>query len=128
MKPWEETWEAREVGGTWQVRMPEQPPHRAWLNVHPIGEMDCPHPDEAARARLAAAAPEMARLLVELSGGVDTSDGEYRERCPVCHDRTMLPPDGRPGIPVDLHPGAHSPDCRLVAVLRKAGVIEGGEG
>jgi len=76
---------------------------------------------EHARAKLIAAAPAMARLLLKLEW-VDTSDGEYRERCPACQCCTKLPPDGRVGIPFRVHPGEHSEDCELVAVLKAAGV------
>lgn len=57
--------------------------------------------EEEARARLAAAAPEMARLLVELER-YECGQG----KCGICRVR------------------GHEPDCRLIAVLRKAGVRE----
>lgn len=60
-------------------------------------------PDEEveARAKLAAAAPEMARLLLEL----EYVDGETWAFCPSCGSRDE-----------------HASDCKLMAALRKAGV------
>lgn len=88
-----------------------------WLQVHPpegetYGERwacadygDAPGP----RARLAAAAPEMARLLLEIEFHSQEGDeGHLPSACPIC--------DG-------YEYRGHKPDCRLVAVLRKAGVI-----
>jgi hypothetical protein len=120
MKTHEETWDER---GERIDLCEEQKPYGV-VAVKMIATFHCTEGDctEAARAKLAAAAPDMARLLLELQA-VDTSDGEYRERCPSCQDKTMLPPDGKIGTPYDVHPGEHSKDCKLIAVLRKAGVI-----
>jgi hypothetical protein len=94
-RPIEETWEAREATyGGWQVRCESQ----TWLNADPWrAEEHC---------RLAAAAPEMARLLLELGEQPHPNDNGYR--CPACG--------------ADEDPD-HFDDCRLVAVLRKAGVL-----
>lgn len=65
------------------------------------------------RAQLAAAAPEMARLLIEVQwAGVLTYqyEGGGDPCCPVCEGEEPR----------------HEPDCKLVAVLRKAGVLEPG--
>jgi hypothetical protein len=121
MKPWEETWDYHgrvQVPGDGRAhgaRLYSDNHEEEWATAW--GE------DSVARARLAAAAPEMARLLLSLQW-VDTSDGEYRERCPVCQNRTRLPPDGRMGIPLQIHDDRHSDSCALVAVLRKAGVLD----
>jgi hypothetical protein len=56
------------------------------------------------RAKLAAAAPEMARMLVEL----EWSGSEQVHQCASCF--------------AYKHEG-HADNCRLVAVLRKAGVV-----
>lgn len=62
-----------------------------------------------ARAKLAAAAPEMARLLFDLAEN-------YRE-CPACgtHEHDVC---------AELGVG-HRPGCRIVAALEKAGVWDG---
>ena len=52
--PHEETWEVRKAGRDWQVRCES----KTWLNADP--------PEAEAHCRLAAAAPEMARMLVRL--------------------------------------------------------------
>ena len=83
-KVWEETWEPDEV-----------------------------EPDQAERAKLAAAAPEMARLLLELQH--HPAGYEYEPECPVCG---MAEKCDRKSWPT-----AHVADCRLLAVLRKAGVL-----
>lgn len=92
MKPWEETWEfasEAQTGGN--------------AEVHYGDSQQCVAPfmfDEP--ARLAAAAPEMARLLKDAYE--NTRDGN--EMCFAC--------GGRSG---------HQESCALVAVLRKAGVL-----
>lgn len=65
--------------------------------------------DREDRARLASAAPEMARVLlaIEWSGG---GDGD----CPSCR--------GDRYYGTNAHPAGHAPDCALDAALRKAGV------
>lgn len=105
MKPWEETWTSdgesiRRVGdGHFR------------LDAVGVGA------ESEARAKLAAAAPEMARLLLELEAVSDY----YESKCPVC------------GAVADIHHAdargrvwrvEHEPSCRWVAVLRKAGVLE----
>ena len=77
-----------------------------------------------ARARLAAQAPAMARLLVDLEWGADICigyDNITALGCPSCgglqHD-----PGNRADF--DHQTVGHDPDCELVAVLRAAGVVE----
>jgi hypothetical protein len=66
---------------------------------------DASHEDEdRARAKLAAAAPEMARLLLKLE-----IVGDGAGYCPACH---VL----RPDLP-------HKDSCEWVTVLTKAGVL-----
>ncbi len=89
--------------------------------------------DSYDRLRLAAAAPEMARLLLELQWAGDEGGYDGRPCCPCCY---ALPPEKvhRPSVRIDAYTrteardeilyGKHSDDCRLVAVLRKAGVLE----
>ncbi len=81
-------------------------------------------PEQGARAKLAAQAPAMARLLLGCQF-VEMSDerGGYEERCAVCLNRSALPPVGAGRIVLDHRPD-HAPDCELVAVLRAAGVVE----
>lgn len=126
-RPWEETWRVDDVPGDEHYVLGKLGKNDVVafceMRDHESVDPDFGYDHRARSARLIAAAPEMARMLLELSHGVDTSDGEYSDRCPVCQDRTRLPPDGKVGIPLDIHPGKHAPDCRLVDVLRKAGAL-----
>ena len=71
-------------------------------------------PEDEARARLAAQAPAMARLLLAMQWSAK-GDGLYeRPICPVCGGAKDAPQKGAAG---------HAPDCELVAVLRAAGVM-----
>ena len=97
-RPWEETW-------TVQRYVIE-------IDGYPIGQFtdDGPEPDESEngmshrdRATLAAQAPAMARLLLEFATGTDGYDTD----CLACGCI-----------------GKHLPDCKIVDVLRAAGVIE----
>jgi len=63
----------------------------------------------AARAQLAAAAPDMARLLIEFAH----LDGDL-DACPWCAD--------------DGARAQHAPTCPLAAALRKAGILALDEG
>jgi hypothetical protein len=95
MKPWEETWGFAATGC-------HDGSHRGDDLTYCVafGHGD----EEVARARLAAAAPDMARLLLALEVVGDDGPGF----CPACG---RLRPDE-----------PHKDDCRWVAVLRKAGV------
>ena len=91
MKPWEQTWEA--IGSD--------------LTMPPGAEFfggDGTEADEA-NAKLAAAAPDMARALlaIEWRGGVQGDSG----MCPSCSVFAGF---------------SHAPNCALDAALRKAGV------
>lgn len=69
--------------------------------------------DARARARLAAAAPAMARLLLSLEWPEPSHDSQPT----VCHFCRREHPDmDEPG------PDAHTPDCQWLAVMRAAGV------
>lgn len=75
------------------------------------------HSVDIDRARLAACAPEMARMLVELewSGGYEYGqDSGVDACCPSCMADAPSPALGISGV--------HKLDCRLIALLRKAGV------
>lgn len=93
MKPWEEEWRLAREGSRTMLCGPD-----------PYPAADFYGSEGDARILLAAAAPEMARMLLEL----EWSGDEARYRCPACE--------------ATAHPN-HAPDCRLVAVLRKAGVL-----
>lgn len=89
-------------------------------------------PEVTARARLAACAPEMARMLVELervgwsddigcpSCGAESPD--VLERLERMYPNTRLA-HGMTRKEL-IQNGGHMPDCRLLALLRKAGVHE----
>lgn len=59
------------------------------------------------RARLAAAAPAMARLLLSRVDNADPGRDAVNFYCFACS-----------------RGGSHDPDCELIAVLRAAGVLE----
>jgi hypothetical protein len=100
--PHEETWEieypSEEVPGNWVVRKR----HGGSLFV----SMPRSEPVQMCRSRgqLATAAPEMARLLLEMQWGAQVQD---QRGCQCC---LRFPEEG------------HAPDCKLVAALRKAGI------
>lgn len=107
MKPHEETWEALAFSVECKNSLGQ---NVAWARFDfdpaTIWESE-------ARAKLAAQAPAMARLLLELLKGV--SGQMESEWCPVCYA-------GIPGMG-KLERKGHKPDCALVSVLRDAGVI-----
>jgi hypothetical protein len=88
-KPWEETWHYDHNDETIATADGE------YVANTELGE------SSGARAKLAAAAPEMARLLLEMVPLVEMDDV-----CPTCCCRTE-----------------HAADCRLVLVLLKAGAL-----
>lgn len=125
MKVWEETWD--ECDGVVSIEQKherdfalagiELPDRFDWeqgSNVGAFGDMGGASPfnpsaDDVARARLAAAAPEMARVLLSL---------EWR----AADERALMCCESCGGVrEVDGGKG-HVADCALVAVLRKAGV------
>jgi hypothetical protein len=94
MKPWEQIWEPVE-DGVWE------PATRTTVAYGPL---------DTETAKLIAAAPDMARLLLELEwrGGEMVGSGyEFAICCPSCGG--------------EEEPG-HRPDCKLLAALRKAGL------
>ena len=107
-KPWEETWEVGPAGIETENRIP--------VLVDEFGVF------ENADARLAAAAPELVRALLEVEWvDVDIGEGDaphYVSSCPWCfgYERPLWigHKDGH----------GHAPDCARQAALRKAGVIE----
>lgn len=120
MKPWEETWRAEiwthDVGDPIWAIWTDAPREVVSVGV-PFAEFDRNEPE---RAKLAAAAPEMARLLLELqwSGSSEGIRSEFLPRCPVCSGHRDNPFTGASGWE-----GGHKSDCRLAEVLRKAGVL-----
>jgi hypothetical protein len=117
VKPHEETWRVvDEPHNTWAIVGPDSDvPFAATPDRLRSVTGEAPEADRA-RARLAAQAPAMARLLLDIEALAD-------DWCTVCLGHLKY--DGR-----DLKEGAtvaernHAPDCRLVAVLRAAGVLE----
>ncbi len=111
-KVWEETWrvqddgyvatDAAPVAFSWVANFCEFPGHPGF------------QPIERQRAQLAAAAPEMARLLLSLE-----EHQTYEETtCATCGGYSTCT-NSKP----DVWYIEHEPDCKWVAVLRKAGVI-----
>lgn len=96
MSVWKEVWSWKPLGGghSGEVTFPKG---RMGVFFDPANYTK----DEGAeRGRLAAAAPEMARLLVQVNALAD---------CYFCHADVQAT-------------GFHEPDCRLVSVARKAGL------
>lgn len=98
MKPWQESWFEHD-GDVWNGSD----------HIMSVRAPDCSDAEAAQRGRLAAAAPEMARLLLELQDGHCVPVGyDNHHACVFCDS---------PGPDVK-----HEQDCKLMAVLRKAGV------
>lgn len=99
-KPHEETWEATKQGHVRDVAGGDLLRGEAWEG-----------PPDIERARLAAQAPAMARLLLKLEwSGLVFGDSKT---CPDCY---CSRPDGSFG--------GHAAECELASVLRAAGVLE----
>lgn len=116
-KPWEETWEYRAPKADIGYVTPFQTVC-GFLSVDEDAELNPPE-DARARAKIASAAPEMARLLLALewSGSECYYDG-CDAVCPCC--RKEGPRKSR--FSAKILGGEHAEDCALAAVLRKAGV------
>lgn len=105
-KPWEETWSAK---------LEDMAGYECLTDAHVVrnerGLRVCdfdvprhgPDTEEVARAKFVSAAPDMARLLLQ----VETVDGGRFNYCPFCD---------WPGN------GDHKDDCAWVAVMKKAGI------
>lgn len=106
MKPWEENWIEFEANAGFPAFAAKVSGQELRVFESLSGD-----DDDISRARLAAAAPDMARVLLEIEW-----DGED-SRCPDCGGlnpkfwpNRAQPEDG------------HKKDCKLDAALRKAGV------
>ena len=100
-KPWEETWRALGGGIVCGDMTPDSWSCAFW---HPSGPVD----ERTARARLAAAAPDLVRALLAVEWIYQGHETGERE-CPWCMSEEWQP---------------HAEDCVRQAALRKAGVIE----
>lgn len=100
-KPLDETWAVTAHGGVGDAN---GPPH-LWIGgfVQSGGSALRPDSTDIARARLAAAAPDLARALLS----VEWED--YSGRCPWCSA---------------IRGADHRADCERQSALKKAGVIE----
>jgi hypothetical protein len=112
VKPWEETWD---WGDTYPSLSTEGAPPIDLTNDGRTDSMLRPYLIEV--ARLAACAPEMARMLLAIEWNGHEEDSIERGRnestCPMCGALEM----GEQGSF-----RAHRPDCAIDALLRKAGV------
>lgn len=105
-KPWEETWKNKIYRG--ELRLVDE--HGMMTdNLAWFGDSD--EKGEAfdiarARCQLASAAPDMARLLLELEW---TGERQEEQCCPSCFAEVR-------------RKEPHAPDCALATALRKAGV------
>ena len=102
MKPWEETWESY-WDSDYAVTLKRSDGAR-------LGIISAGGPEGVARAKLAAAAPDLARVLLDLE-----RQGVFHQRqCSSCFQHN-------PGDPVPTVV-EHRSGCKLDAALRKAGV------
>ena len=111
VKVWDETWKAVHDGriDAWDIVEDDQD---ETMLAHRGNFLTCHDPGvDEARAKLAAVAPEMARLLLELENVVYPAETGNIDGCPICRGWVDRSDEVR-----------HEDDCRWVAVLRKAGV------
>jgi hypothetical protein len=112
VKPWEETWEVTERNGG----------HR----LHVEGEEEFATvwgPKDDHRARLAAAAPELARVLLAVEWHRVLIQDEDAYVCPSCGNERLDPGDEvKLAVLVEHGMLGHRPGCALDGALRKAGV------
>ena len=103
-KPWEETWRAGGPEGS-ELHYGDGEPAAGCVDLG-VGEV--------ARARLAAAAPDLYRALaaVEFAGGSDHTG----DLCPSCSGYDPTYGEGW----AHHRPNWHQPTCALAAALRKA--------
>lgn len=108
MKPWEETWEETEPGND----VLNGSSTEVFLHSGP-------------RLSLAAAAPEMVRMLI--ASEWDGHEWDYGGSEAMCLWCTRKAPQSNQWLFIGPRercaPRNHDPDCKLIAVLRKAGVI-----
>lgn len=105
-KPWEEKWTAELNRDRTHYDLVVDQDGLGVCVVQGCGSSD----DGTARVLLAAAAPDMARVLlaIEWAGAVGERFDGFDPACPSCLTEKFT--------------GKHAPDCALDAALRKAGV------
>lgn len=112
-KPWEETWEAEAHGNACEcssrVRLVGDSTEGGELFFANDGARAVAM---HARLKLAAAAPEMARMLDRLEWTANLGQNTYG--CGICSREVSR----------TAKRSEHYPDCELLALLRKAGVRE----
>lgn len=114
MKPWEETWHLASDG---EVEDQIVANESGWVArffrwVTEPAEVVC------ARARLAACAPEMARLLLEAEFAQHPYGEPENGYCPWCEGRSE---PGAHGMTYGMA-GVHRDDCPWLALMKKAGI------
>lgn len=119
MKPWEETWTTDGDGviyaepNTPAARLPSRFAWEQATNFGAFGNLREPGggfnatDEDNARAELASAAPDMARVLL----AIEWEGSDDFVLCPCCKSRAAGLPDRQ-----------HAADCALDAALRKAGI------
>jgi hypothetical protein len=111
MKPHEETWRAHDCVVELDPRAPGDPGQVADFEAAAYADT---HDSIVARAKLAAQAPAMARLLLKHQwGGLDECSYSI---CPECGGNQPFA-----DTKFERPPG-HAPNCKLVKALRDAGV------
>lgn len=112
MKPWEETWEAGRYGDDGPVVGVFDSEGTGVATTNVLDRGGSPRTGSEDRARLAACAPEMARLLLEAEwkgGFTYPYDTGTTSCCPWCDaegDNTR----------------EHKPGCAWLALMKKAGI------
>lgn len=111
-KPWEENWRLDDANPV--VRLHDNEPIAEFEGDEDLGDSEQNYEQnyerDMARARLAACAPEMARLLLELEC-VDL----HGNRCPCCTATQFR----RSQVDYEL---IHKDGCEWLALMKKAGV------
>lgn len=121
MKPHEEQWRVHPIHSDQVILEHDDGTHEAIMfadndkvRSHGPERIDG-YGDADARAQLAAAAPEMARVLLSYA------QGKLDWECPACK-KDLFPNDGDDTDHI-VALTRHASDCALMGVLRKAGVL-----
>lgn len=116
----DETWLADEANPV--VRLHDNEPIAEFEGQDDSGDAEENYRLDMARARLAACAPEMARMLIDVECVLMAQDGATEKwRCTQCYRATVVP---HGAVPEEDSPGLfkHTDDCEWLLLMRKAGL------